>query len=229
MDRRISQFSVVVGAIGVILVLTSYGASTYPRVQRWQQANLRMLSEISCKDLACDTSQFTTDWELSGADYVVDGRTGYFIDIPISTVDNSEHFVPLDYAETGFILGFRQPKSYVTPDGEIWRMFSREFAVAGKTLLVLVGYAQKAPWKMIETPQTMSDLMDSRLKAEAERIGASLSRQTGVQRTPRSSLSIDGFEVVDAATSQIVDWGFWVPTFLPNAIRPPAPGVRPAL
>jgi len=179
------------------------------------------MSEINCTEAGCDTSRLTTDWELSDEAYVIDAQTRYVLSAPSSAV--MAPFKPLHYSETEFIARFRQPTTYEAPNGEVWRLYSQATNVSNKKFEIIVGYAEKAPWKMIDSPQSLIGIVDPRLKREAEKIAAGL--QTG--RADFHGVRADGFEVVNAETQQVVDWGPYLPILLPKDAHLPAPGSRP--
>ena len=228
--RKMLWFSLCIGAIAAVLAAGVYVTAAYPSLQRAQKINLRTLSEINCRGDTCDASEFATDWQLGGSDYVIDVRTRYFVNIPTSSEENPAQFSPLDFSDTTFIMRFRQPTSYPTPDEEVWRMYSQPATWDGQNVEILIGYAEKAPWKMIETPRSLIPTVDERLREEAEQIAKAIASAGGRPlRGGRSlqKLSADGFVVVNAKTSQIVAWGPWLPLFLPKEVALPQSGRQP--
>jgi hypothetical protein len=223
-DRKILRFSLSIGAVAALVTVFVFMASAYPSVRRWKRNNLRALSEINCAAEACDTSRFTRDWELEQPDYVIDTHRLYFIAFPISTEENPAHFAPLDYINTAFIREFRQPALYNTPDGEVWRLYSREASVGGNNVEILIGYAVKAPWKIVETLPSQIGAVDATLKREADEIAANPPTEKASARGSRLGPSADGFVVVDARTNHVEVWGPWLPAFLPNDTSLPGPG-----
>ena len=225
-DRKILRFSLSIGAVAALVTVFVYIASACPSVRRWKRNNLRALSEISCAAETCDTSRFTRDWQLEQPDYVIDTYTLYFIAFATSTEEDPAHFAPLDYFDTAFIKRFRQPALYNTPDGEVWRLYSREANVGDRNVEILIGDAVKAPWKMVETPQLQIGRVDATLRREADEIAANPPSQKA--RAPGSRLgpSADGFVIVDASTKHVEVWGPWLPAFLPSDTSLPAPGYQ---
>jgi hypothetical protein len=222
-NRRIFRFSILIGAVATCLTVFLCVAAVYPSVQSSREVNQRTLAAINCTESGCDTSAVTTDWQISDADYVIDKQTGYVMNVPGSTSGNPARFTPLDYSDTAFIKRFRQPSTYSAPNGEVWRLYSREVNADGKNFEALVGYAEIAPWKMIDSPQSMIGEVDNKLKREVDRIAANL--QT--KKVDLHGVRTDGFEVVDAKTEKVLDWGPWLPIFLPKYVTLPAPGCRP--
>jgi len=221
-NRRIIRFSLLIGAIATLLVMLSLFASVYPALEKSQEINKRTMSEINCTPTGCDTSSLATDWALSDADYVVDTQTRSVLAVPGSEIENAERYRPLDYSDTEFIARFRQPTTYAAPNVEVWRLYSRSTTVSGTKFEVIVGYAEKAAWKMIDSPKYLMGSIDAKLRSEAQIIVANLQ----VGKLDFRGVRADGFEVVNAETRQVVDWGPWLPIFLPEGIDLPEPGYR---
>lgn len=133
-DRKILRFCGLIGVAGALLALSMFGVSAYPTLVRWRGVNLQALSEIVCVGGACDTSAFSTDWQWDDPDYVIDTTNRFFIDVAAPT-EASGRFVPLDYSDTRFVARFRDPASYHTSDGEVWRMYSRAVVSGQKKVL----------------------------------------------------------------------------------------------
>src|SRR5258708_7876864 len=226
-NRRILRFSVSLGGIACVLAALLSIASVYPSLRHWQEINRSTLASFKCVDSTCDTSKFTTEWHVGQSDYVVDARTGYFLSVPEpSTSCIPERFAPLDYSDTSFISRFREPGTYNAPDGEVWRLYSRPVDFDGMKLEIIVGYAEKAPWKMVELPHSIIPLVDTTLKHEADKIAAAFAggKMSILGRRNAPSANADGFEVVDAGTQRVLSWGPWLPIFLPKGIRLPSSG-----
>jgi hypothetical protein len=223
-NHKILQFSLVIGAVAALLTAIVYVASAYPAVRRWKEANVRALSEINCVGAKCDTSGFVADAESGGADYVIDLQARYFINVPTPTAENPGRFAPLDYSDTAFIERFRNPASYTTPDGEVWRLHSEATNVEGKNFEIIVGHQEKAPSKMIETMPAQLGDVDAMLRRSASQIAKSLPSLNALTQGGRNAALPDGFAVVDASTRQVVKWGMWLPEFLPEGVRLPTPG-----
>jgi hypothetical protein len=220
------------GFVAAFLAAILFFVTQYPSVLRAQAINQRTLAEITCSATSCDTSAFTTDWQLLGADYAVDTRNRYLLNTQPATEENPARYAPLEFSDVGFIVRFHQAASYPTPDGEIWRLLSRKGTWNGEDVEIIVGYAQKVPWRMIDTPQSMMPRVDIGLQRDAERIADALRATSanpflstkGVQK-----LSVDAFEVVFARTGEVMNWGAWLPAYLPGDLHLPQPGRRPYL
>jgi hypothetical protein len=225
-DRKILRFSLSIGAVAALITGFVYIASAYPSLRRSKQNNARAMLEITCAGENCDTHLFTTDWQSDQADYVIDTHSMYLIAFPPSTEEDAEHFAPLDYFDTGFIEKFRQPTSYSTPDGEVWRLFSREAKVGNTNVEIYIGYAMSAPWKILETPPSLVGKVDARLKREADDLARNSTTPKSVPTGSRLGLSSDGFVIVDANTKHIHLAGPWLPASLPSDVSLPAAGYR---
>ena len=173
-NRRIFRFSLLIAVGATLLIVLSFFASVYPALERAQEINKRTIAEIDCTENGCDTSALATDWALSDVDYIIDAQTRSILDVPEVEIENAEQYQPLDYSDTVFIARFRQPTTYPALNGEVWRLYSRPITINGKNLEIIVGYAEKAPWKMIDSPKSLIGAVDIKLKNEAESIIASL-------------------------------------------------------
>ena len=220
-NRKILAFSLLIGVTATVLAAVVYIALLYPFLLRSQEVHRHIFNEISCASDRCDTHVFTTDWRAGTADYIIDTKTRFFIDIPAPTVESPGSFGPLDYSDTGFIAQFRHPDWYETPDGEIWRLYSRKAKIDKQEFEIMVGFAKTAPWKMVDTLKPEIQLVDKTLEDETNKLEASLP----AAKVPRGT-GVDGYEVVDPTTQKVLDWGPWLPAFLPSKIAFPRPGAR---
>jgi len=202
-DRKIFRFSCWVGAIAALVAGTVYIASALPNIQRSIRSNKNAFNEVNCTGDGCDTTRFASDWQSDQADYVIDTQTRYLIVFPTSTEEDTEHFAPLDYFDTAFIEKFRQPTTYNTLDGEVWRLYSHRATTKDVHLEIVIGYAIKTPWKIVETPASLLDSVDAALKREADKLGSNFAAQGSVASGSRLGLSSDGFVIVDARTGHI--------------------------
>jgi hypothetical protein len=225
-ERKILCFSLWVAAIAALFAGIVYIGSALPNIQRSTRDNARAFAEISCAGEACDTRRFSKDWQTDQADYVIDTSTMYLIVFPTSTEEEAEHFAPLDYFDTGFIEKFRQPATYNTPDGEVWRLYSHEVTTKGEDLDIVIGYAIQTPWKIVETPAALLEKVDDALKHEADELVNNFAAQGSVATGPRPGLASDGFVIVDGKTGHLRLAGPWLPAFLPANARLPNAGYR---
>lgn len=226
-DRRILRLSLWIGVVGALLALLVCLALAYPTLQSWKQINSRTLREITCTVDACDTTVFSGDWQISDANYyVIDLQARYFINVPTSTVDNPVRFKPLDYSDLNFIARFREPMTYNSPNGELWRLLSRKVQANNKNLEIVVGYAEKAPWKIVDLLPSQRTVLDAKLKYEADKVATILAAPEPTE-VPTRGLSADGFAIIDAETGEVLQWGPAAPILLSKEARLPNTGCKP--
>lgn len=199
----------------MLLTACIYFAAALPDLRRAQRTNEYALSEIDCTGSSCDTSKFTTDSQHQDPDYVVDGETRYFVDVPVFQEEDPIRFAPLDFGDATFVSRFRQPTSYRTPDGEVWRLYSRRAETSGRSIEIMIGYTESAPSKMEPPPLSTIHDIDAELKREADKLAENPQALTRGARSPLR-LMADGFAVLDASTGAVVTWGPWLPMFLPK-------------
>jgi len=216
----------LIGVAGVFLTAAGYIASAYPFVLEAKDNNLHALSEISCAGATCDTSAYSAGWQWTDPDYVIDAQTRFIIDVPNST-QRSGRFTRLDYSDANFLTKFRRSTSYNTPDGEVWRLYSRGAVVDdNRRLEIVVGYAVNTPWTAIVTPNSLMGDVDAALTREADKIAERLSMPKETGRLSGKVFSADGFQVVDVNTNQVVEQGPRLPAFLPRAVALPTSGLN---
>jgi hypothetical protein len=221
-NRRIFRFSLVTSTAVTVLAVVLLFGSKYPSLQNSEETNRRVLAEVTCTASGCDSSALTTDWQVSDADYVIDTQMSYLLSVPETLSGDAARFSPLDYSDTTFIAKFRHPTTFHAPNGETWRLYSRPLAVGQRRYEIIVGYAEQAPWKMIVSPPYLLSTVDAKLRAEIDKVAATLQSHG----TNFHGVKTDGFEIVDADTQRVVEWGPWLPIFLPQNVNVPKPGIR---
>jgi hypothetical protein len=225
-NRQILRFSISMGFAGALLASLVYMASAFPSILNYREANRQALYEITCAGITCDSSKYSIDWQWNAPDYVVDTQNRFFIDQASPTATAPARYPPLDYSDSAFIERFRQPATYNTPDGEVWRLCSQAVVVAdGKSLEVIVGYALKAPWNAVQVPDSLIGDVDGALRREADKIAWSMSSAAAPIR-PQHGFSADGFQVVDPKTNRVVQQGPSLPALLPKGVSLPTPGLE---
>src|SRR5579859_1461918 len=152
-NRKIFRFSLLIGVVATILTLLFLVASVYPSLNRAGEINRRTMAEINCTETGCNTSALATDWVLSDADYIVDTKTRFLLSVPVSTAGEAARYKALDYSDIAFIGRFRQPTTYPALNGETWRLYSEAINTDSQRFEIIVGYAEKASWKMIDSPK----------------------------------------------------------------------------
>lgn len=88
----------------------------------------------------------------------------------------------------------------------------------------MVGHREKASWLLQESPATPET--DKKLKEEAARIGARVRIRKGMLESPSVNSNVDGYEIVDTATTRIVRWNGQVPAVLAKGQELPSAGVE---
>ena len=224
LNRRIRRFSLLIGAVGTLITALVYVGLAFSELRDCEESNRRALSEITCANDTCDTSAYVGDWSTEGANYLIDANTRYFISTPTPTSEHPASLAPLDYADTSFISGFRQPASYNTPDKLVWRLYSRPLDADNEKLEIIIGHQEKAPTKMVDTLRGQLGVVDAKLKREADKIADSYPNHKTATWGARTVLAADGFQIVDANTKRVVERGEWLPSFLPKDVHLPAPG-----
>jgi hypothetical protein len=222
-NRRILHFSLSIGLVGVALATVAYFVPGMSKFQEAQSINQRALSQIDCTGSECDSSRYTTSSWLEGPDYFIDMETRYFVDVPSADRESATRFPPLDFADTAFIRGFRQPETYTTPDGEIWRLYSQGASSGDLNVEIILGYAQKAPWRILTASAAEVRNIDAELRREAELMAGNLSAMVHGSGSGQR-LAADGFAIVDSKTGEIVRFGPWVPMFLRKDTKFPVRG-----
>lgn len=225
-ERRIVLFSLFMGVVGMFLAGVGYSVSILESLRDSQGINRAAVSQISCDNSSCDASAYTMQWWIPGPDYLIDVQTRYLVDVAASEEGEPVHFSQLEFLETSFIRKFRQPGQFATPTGEIWRLYSQPAEDKGQNREIILGYAEKAPWKMLST--SVSDLprVDDELKREGIELADHIS---DLRQVPTLKLSADGYLVVVADTGKVVVWGPPVPSFLPPDRPLPSAGSYPYL
>jgi hypothetical protein len=222
-NRKILGFSLRIGLVGAAIATVAYCLPVAAKLQEAQMVNQRALSQVNCTASACDTSSYTTTSWLEGPDYFIDEQARYFVDVPTSQQEELMRLPQLDLADTAFIREFRQPKSYTTPDGEVWRLYSHAAGPSDRNVEIILGYAQKAPWKILTASALEIRNIDRELQREADGMAENLSNMLRGAGSSQK-LAADGFAVVDAKTGEILRWGPWIPMFLAKDAHVPTPG-----
>jgi hypothetical protein len=96
-------------------------------------------------------------------------------------------------------------------------MHSESVTIGERSVEVAVGCALKSASKPIEIPESLIGAIDAALKRDADRIASTVSAQKTVSRSSRSGLSVDGFQVVDRDTQEVLEQGSWLLLFFLTA------------
>lgn len=212
--RRVLLFALCSSIVGLLLgALIFCFTNVYVPLGQLRERNQATLGRIQCEAKVCDISAIANDWEFSASDYVVDRDTNFLLNLDVSEGDVPE-FV-LHRSDPAFINRFQVPASVSTPAGESWRLHSVIKQIGKRRIAVMVGYAEKASWKM-DVPVSAS-FIDANLKEQLAKIQDSLREDGGNVELPSSAQRkvTDGYEVVDLDNNKILSGGYWIPVFLP--------------
>jgi hypothetical protein len=222
-DRKIFRFAVVMGIIGTFLTICVFLAPSLSKLQHSRQINLDALDKVHCENNECDTSELTADGLHEDPDYLVDSDTRFFLDAPTADQGSPSRFGPLDFGDMNFVRQFRQPTPYDTPDGEVWHLYSRGANWGNTRVEIILGYAVKAPWKILTSSAQEVFNADAELKREADTMTTVLSASAARSKFTQKMLA-DGFAILDADSGEILIWGPWIPMLMPKDRLPPKPG-----
>jgi Schlafen, AlbA_2 len=212
--RRVLLFSLGSASFGLMLgAIIFCFTNLYVPLDELHERNRGTLGRIQCGPQACDVAEIANDWEFAASDYVVDKDTNFLLNLDVPEGDFSDF--ALHRSDPAFISRFQAPSSVSTPAGESWRLSSAMKQVGNRRVAVMVGYAEKASWKM-DVPAS-SRLIDANLKEQLAKIQDSLREEGGKVELPSSAQRkvTDGYEVVDLDTDRILSGGYWLPVFLP--------------
>jgi len=220
--RRVLIFSGISGvatALAGAIVFCVVGV--YLPVGRLAEANAQTLQRIRCDVQTCDMSDINADPEFEAPDYILDRRTYFFFGTPTIDIPG----FPLRYADPTFVHTFETPASFPSPDGESWRLYSAVRPVGSTSAAVMVGYAEKATWKM-DLP-TNTAAIDAALRLELDKIAGALRQEGGrieFGGPARRSIAADGYVVLDLATNEVLYSGYSMPMYFPRSRALPGPG-----
>jgi hypothetical protein len=219
--RRVLLFSLLFASIAVLLVAIVFAiANVSIPIKELQETNRKTIERIHCDRESCDIAEIANDWEFSGADYVLDKYTSFFLNVDEPTA-NLAGF-PLRHSDPEFMLRFQSPASVTTPARESWRLCSAVKQFSSRRVAVMVGYAEHASWKM-DVPLGSTANIDAKLKEQLAKLEASLTESSGQLELPDAATRriTDGYEVVDLSTNEIVRGGYWIPVYLPHNVPVP--------
>ena len=193
-------------------------------LEELQERNRKTLERTPCDVHTCDVSAIANDWEFASSDYVVDKDSNFLLNLDPPEGDFSK-FV-LNRSDPGFMGQFQSPKSISTPAGETWRLHSATKQLGAKQVEVMVGYAERASWKM-DLPVGSMALLDRKLDEQLDRILDSLREEGGKIEVPGTAQRkvTDGYEVVELGSNEIVSGGSWIPVYLPPHSPLPHKGI----
>jgi hypothetical protein len=220
--RRVLIFSGV-SAVATALAgaIVFFVADVYLPVGRLADTNGQTLQRIHCDTQTCDMSGVHADPEFEPSDYIMDKRNYFFLDSPDIIIPG----FPLSYADSAFVGTFQTPTSFLAPDRDSWRMYSAVKQIGSTRIAVLVGYAEKASWK-IELPVDKTAI-DAALRQELDRVVDALREEDGRVQfggPARRRIAADGYVVLDLATNEVLYSGYSLPVYFPRSRALPRPG-----
>src|SRR6266404_5316994 len=214
--RKVLLFSFLFAVIAVILSgFLFYFTAVYLPSKTLQETNRRTLERIHCTAQTCDATEIANDFEFGGADYVLDKDTYFLLNFGTPTGDFSRY--ALHRSDPAFIARFQTPASVLTPAGESWRLYSVIKELGSKRVAIMVGYAELVSWKM-DLPFRSGKLIDAKLKEQLNRIQGALREDDGRVEVPGAArkFAVDGYEVVDLTSDEVLSGGYWIPVYLPR-------------
>jgi hypothetical protein len=219
--RRVLIFSGISGAATALAgAIVFCVVDVYLPVGRLAETNAQTLQRIRCDVQTCDMSDINADPEFEAPDYILDRRTYFFFGTPTIDIPG----FPLRYADPTFVHTFETPASFPSPDGESWRLYSAVRPVGSTSAAVMVGYAEKATWKM-DLP-TNTAAIDDALRLELDKIAGALRQEGGrieFGGPARRRIAADGYVVLDLATNEVL-YGGSIPMYFPRSRALPGPG-----
>jgi len=161
---------------------------------------------------------------LTDPDYVLDKNTRFIL----SAENPAAGFLrfPLRFSDPEFIRRFDRPAEIMTPAGEFWRLQSTEKQIGKVRLRFMVGYAEKASWKL-DLPIPSNETIDAQLSDQLQKVVSAIREDDGKIEVPSSAvrkIAADGFEIVNSATGSIIRWGYQIPVYIPNSVHLPNAG-----
>ena len=196
-------------------------ANIYLPLGRLAENNAETLRRVHCEGPTCDTSEINADPELVDAGYVLDTYNYYLLGTPTIDVPG---FI-LRHADLTLIRRFETPGSFQAADGEVWRLCSAVKQVGGSSLAVMVGYAERASWKM-DLPIDIG-AVDKALRGQLDMLLDALREDAGrvdLGAAARRRVVADGYTVIDTATAEVLYHGYSLPMYFPRSQPLPRPG-----
>jgi hypothetical protein len=218
--KRILVFSVVVAFIFLILAIGIFSVFKIgqPYFSEMKNLNLDAIGQIECKENIYDISKFINTPSDKYPDYILCTKKGLLF-----WFSNDYSEFDLNFSEPNFIKGFRTPKSYDFPTGERWRLYSRNKSIGDKNVEIIVGWTEKKPDCIVETPA--SRVINQILKKEADKIADSLKiEKEKVSLLPEFKTKVDGYQVVDAGDKRVISW-WLLPALFPKEKSLPKEGL----
>jgi len=199
--RRVLIFSGISGAAAVLAgAIVFCVTDVYLPLGRLSE-NEQTLQRVRCDMQTCDMGDVNADWEFAEPDYILDTRSYFFLCTPNADIPG----FPLRYADFAFVKSYETPASFAAPDGESWRLYSAVRPIGSTRAAVMVGYAERATWKM-ELP-TNTTSVDAALRQQLDKIAGALRQADGrieFGDPARRRVAANGYVVMDIATNEVL-------------------------
>ena len=175
--RKLIAFSVAVGIAGLLVAGAVFTITNiYLPLQDLQQMNRSAFEKIHCDSQVCDISEFANAFQSKTPDFVIDKDTNFVLIADQPTADFARF--PLHRSDTDFIMRFKQPATFATPSGELWRLRSTVEQLGSRRLAIMTGYAEQTSWKM-PLPMQSAASIDKALEQQLSKIEATLRENNG--------------------------------------------------
>ncbi len=225
--RRMRLFSFTSALIVLFLAgLLFTVMEVYIPLQSLHETNQKAFDRIPCDATACDVSEVANSWESAWPDYLLHRDTYFLLNVEMPAAGFSGF--PLHYSDLSFVNHFQTPANVQSPAGESWRLYSAIDHLGPKPAAIVVGYAQRVSWKA-DLPAPPTALIDQQLQSQLSNIKRAL-REPNVPREfliPKlEKIALDGYEIVDVSSGEILAGGYWIPVYLPRGGPLPARGFR---
>jgi hypothetical protein len=224
--RRLWLFSIASALVVLFLAGLLFAImEIYIPLQGLHETNQKAFDRIHCDATACDVSEIANAWESAWPDYLLHRDTYFLLNVEMPAASFSGF--PLHYSDLSFVNRFQTPASVQTPAGESWRLYSAIGHLGSKPVAIVVGYAERASWKA-DLPAPPTALIDQELKRQLSNIERAM-REPNVSRdflVPKLEkiVALDGYEVVDLSSGEILAGGYWIPVYLPPGSPLPSKG-----
>ena len=194
----------------IVLEVVFSGIQLFTSYNDLGELNRETFATVTCQE-TCNIDEYVEDWSIVGADYILK-KDGLFL-----IHSHFENFY-IEFSNPGFLDNFKQPTKWASPiEGEVWTLYATEKNINGKKAKIMVGWIEETPGIIAKTPG--SDKVNEALIQETEKIASQLSIKNGRIISESIKSKVDGFQIVDANTGRVIDWGGSIPAFLPENIR----------
>jgi hypothetical protein len=222
--RRIVRVSLLAGLVTALVASGVLFLEAVLPFTDLAQKNHETLDRIHCGDLqqsihagkprSCDVSGIYNASPFDTSDFVLTKDTYFLL---LSSPDLPGFWV--NTVDIDFVRQLRKPTSKELPDGGMWRLYSHQAEVKGRSVEVIVGYTEWAPWVFAKLRHTSR--LDQQLKNEAIRIASGLYVEGSAIRAEKIRTKVM-FAVVYGDSGRVIRWDEDVPLKLRLAKAPPS-------